>query len=143
MFFFVGISFALTCSMSSGKHHVKNLLPHYKPSLTYNNIYQNLTSDQIVNDGQPMVFVGGASPTISPIHHLCRRNQECHHPLPTCDTNTGTCYNCNHGYDRRWLHKMCRDHSHVCRADGLCVPRGGLIYGISNQLKQLGAVEVA
>ena len=72
MLFFVGISLALTWSMSSGKHHVKKLLPQYKPSLTHNNIYTNPARDQINNDGtdgQPMANVSGALPPVSPRSH--------------------------------------------------------------------------
>ena len=71
MLFFVGISLALTWSMSSGKHHVKKLLPQHKPLLTYNNIYP-LASDRVDNDGidgQPMANVSGALPPVSPRSH--------------------------------------------------------------------------
>ena len=59
---FVGVSFALTWTMSSGRYQAKNFLPPHKPFHTY----LNPTRTRIVNNGQPMVMMGGASPPISP-----------------------------------------------------------------------------
>ena len=72
MLFLVATSFALMLNMSNGRYHVKDIAPH-KPLLTYNNIYPNHTSNRIVNSGQPMVVLGGASPPISPSSHTSKK----------------------------------------------------------------------